>query len=45
MAQRALNQRICVRTSHVVEVVSTLPSMTGVDWLRLQVSWLKADKN
>jgi hypothetical protein len=45
MAQRALNQRICVRIIHVVEVVSTLLTMTGVDGLRLQVSWLDADKN
>ncbi|MEY2600746.1 MAG: hypothetical protein QOJ36_65 [Verrucomicrobiota bacterium] len=45
MAQRALNQRICVRIIHVVEVVSTLLTMTGVDGCRLQVSWLEADKN
>ena len=38
MAQRALNQRICVRIIHVVEVVSTLMTMTDVDGLRLQVS-------
>ena len=29
MAQRALNQRICVRIIHVVEVVSTLITMTA----------------
>src|SRR6266513_1435678 len=45
MAQRALNQRICVRIIHVVEVVSTLLTMTGVDGRRLQVSWPEADKN
>src|SRR5467141_1493332 len=45
MAQRALNQRICVRIIHVVEVVSTLLTMTGVDGRWLQVSWLDADKN
>ena len=45
MAQRALNQRICVRIIHVVvEAVSTLPIMTGVAGWWLQVSWPEADK-
>jgi hypothetical protein len=46
MAQRALNQRICVRIIHVVvEAVSTLLTMTSVDGWWLQVSWPEADKN
>jgi hypothetical protein len=46
MAQRALNQRICVRIIHVVvEIVSTLLTMTGVEALRLQISLAEADKN
>jgi len=46
MAQRALNQRICVRIIHVVvEAVSTLLTMTGVEALRLQISLAEADKN
>src|SRR6266852_1814076 len=44
MAQRALNQRICVTIIHVVEVVSTLLTMTGAEALRLQISWAEADK-
>src|SRR5205807_10020748 len=46
MAQRALNQRICVTIIHVVvEAVSTLLTMTGVERLRLQISLAEADKN
>jgi hypothetical protein len=45
MAERALNQRICVRIIHVVEVVSTLLTMTDVEALRLQLSLAEADKN
>jgi hypothetical protein len=45
MAQRALYQRICVKIIHVVEVVSTLLTMTGVEALRLQISLAEADKN
>jgi len=46
MAQRALNQRICVTIIHVVvEAVSTLLTMTGVEALRLQISLAEADKN
>lgn len=45
MAQRARNQRICVRIIHVVEVVSTLLGMTSVETLRLQISLVEADKN
>jgi len=46
MAQRALNQRNCVAIIHfVVEAVSTLLTMTGVERLRLQISLAEADKN
>lgn len=46
MLQRALNQRICVTIIHVVvEVVSTLLAMTGVEALRLQISLTEPDKN
>jgi hypothetical protein len=44
--QGSLNQLSRVVISHVVvEIVSTLLKMTGVDEWRLQVSWLEPDKN
>jgi hypothetical protein len=44
--QGSLNQLTRVAISHVVvEIVSTLLTMTEVDALRLQVSWAEADKN
>jgi hypothetical protein len=45
VAQCALNQRIWVTIIHVVEVVSTLLTMTGVEALRLQISLVEGDKN
>ena len=46
MTQGSLNQLSRVEIIHVVvEIVSTLLTMTGVDGWRLQISWLKADKN
>src|SRR2546425_12031379 len=44
--QGSLNQLSRVAISHVVvEIVSTLLTMTEVDALRLQISWAEADKN
>ena len=46
VVQGSLNQLSRVVISHVViEIVSTLLKMTGVDGWRLQVSWPEADKN
>jgi hypothetical protein len=43
--QGSLNQLSRVAISHVVvEIVSTLLTMTEVDALRLQISWAEADK-
>jgi len=44
--QRGLNQLSSVRIIHVVvEIVSTLLTMTGVEASRLQISLAEADKN
>src|SRR5207244_9032870 len=44
--QGSLNQLSRVAISHVVvEILSTLLTMTEVDALRLQVSWPEADKH
>jgi len=44
--QRGLNQLSSVVIIHVVvEIVSTLLIMTGVEALRLQISLAEADKN
>ena len=46
LPQRGLNQLSSVVIIHVVvEIVSTLLTMTGVEALRLQISLAEADKN